>query len=216
MKLIVTFVLFLPLMAGAQDRLLGLIQVPALHSGVNDQSDSTPDQALRVVTLYLEPREDSPVAATIQDRRELETLEHDYEVVSAAVFGRASGYWHKLRYEIDGQTGYGWLHPQDAAIYKDLHSFLYSAGMSYLTEDWDGRIYEEPSRDSPAATSVGKDRNQGARIIAIHYQGTEPWYLVALVSEYCDVKPLEVVATGWIPAYSASGGNTVWHYSRGC
>ena len=193
-----------------------LIEIPSLHSGLNDSTDSTPDQALGPVTLYTEPRQESSLAIIIQDRRELDSREHDYEKASAAVYGVSSGYWHRLRYEVNGQQGYGWLRPEDAAIFKDLHSFLYSASMTYLTNAWDGRMFKQPNKDSASSSIGNAGRNQGARIIDIHYRGTEPWYLVALVSEYCTGEPLNVIGTGWVPAYSEAGGNTVWYYSRGC
>lgn len=202
-----------------QERIIGLLEIPALHRGVNELDD---DRALAPVTLYAEPGRDSTPIFVVRDRRELDSREHDYEQVSAVVSevrGVDFRVWYRLRFDARGETGYGWINEENAGRYRTAHSLVSARGMTYLTGAWDGRLFEAPRGDA-ATSSFPKppgNRNQHVRILD-NYDRTEDrsrWYLVVLVSDSCNAEPLEVLGHGWVPERSAEG-NTVWFYSRGC
>lgn len=204
----------------ARPRIIGLVEIPALHAGVNA---GTQDVATAPVTLHAGPDEDSAKVATILHRNQLVSREHDYEQVSAAVYSRASdsgsGTWFRLGYAVGDSTGYGWLSPASSADYHDVRS-LVSHGLAYMTDDWDRRLFARPGSGTEVRAVEGLDPKlqPGARILSIWNDRTtgEDWYLLAVVRGQCSGEPLEVVATGWVQAYAPNGSNTVWYYSRGC
>jgi hypothetical protein len=211
-----TLLLFLaPAIGAAQERVIGLVEIPTLHASVNEGGS---DSAAAPVTLFAVPDQQSAAAAVVLNRRQLESREHGYEQVSAAVYATVAnssgGSWYKLRYSADEHTLFGWLNPADAGEYRDVHA-LVEHGLPHFTDQWDRRIFEAPRLDARAKVlQEGRD----VRVIDIYYeQGeTAPWYLLAVVRGSCTGEPLEIVMTGWVPAYAATGGNNVWYYSRGC
>ena len=78
-RLIAVTLAFVASSAIAQARIVGLVEIPALHSGVNETGSSVADRALAPVTLYAEPTYSAAAAFVVRERRELESLEHDYE-----------------------------------------------------------------------------------------------------------------------------------------
>ena len=206
----------LPNCGWCQDRIVGLVEVPALHSRINQGS---PDLPIGPVALFAEPNHEADVAFVVRNRNELESREHGYEQVSAEVYALAGnaggGYWYKLR-RVDGiEPEFGWLNQADVGTYHEIHDLLIS-GLTYLTGDWDARLFESPSLDSGSREFEDLEDQPDVRIADIAYPDGEPWYLVVIVRGSCSGDPIEVIATGWIRAYSEAGGNTVWHYSRGC
>jgi hypothetical protein len=96
---------------------------------------------------------------------------------------------------------------------------LLDSNFPHLTGEWDGRLYEAPTFDSPAASPSNLDEYQSVRLIDAYQRGggDQPlWFLLAIVRGTCSGEPVEVIATGWVPAYSQAGGNNVWYASRGC
>jgi len=206
----------LPASVMAQGRIIGLVEIPALHSRLNS---GLPDVTIGPVTLFAEPNQAAEVAIVVRNRKQLESREHGYEQISAAVYGVEGdprGFsWYRLRYIDADEPIFGWLNQADAGEYRDVH-MLIGSGLAYLTNEWDRRIYEKPRSDAPARTVDGLEPTPGVRIIDVHSEGGERWYLLALVRGSCTGDPLEVLATGWVPAYAGTGGNTVWYASRGC
>jgi hypothetical protein len=216
MRLIVVLLSLTPLLAVGQERIVGLVEIPALHNRLNS---GAPETELGPVTLFAEPNQLN-ASVVVRNWRELESREHGYEQVSAAVFGREpsprGGFWYQLKYVSGDQPTFGWLNQTDAGQYRGIHSFIYSEGMTYLTDEWDGQVFEAPGDDAPIKEVSGLEERQGTRVIDIRSEGDQRWYLVAFVRGFCTGEPLEVVDTGWVRAYSESGGNAVWYFPRGC
>jgi hypothetical protein len=210
--------LLLPSICATQERIIGLIEVPAIHAAVNEGSV---DIATSLVTLRTEPSESSAVAVAVQDWHQLDSREHDYEQVSAAVYALAypprGGPWYKVHYTVEDKTGYGWVEHAAGAQYREVHS-LVSSGLAFLTDAWDRRLLERPAADAPARTLERSGQSDSVRVIEVYYASgnSEPWYLLAVVRGECTGEPLEVVGTGWVPAYTPEGDNNVWFHSRGC
>jgi hypothetical protein len=219
MKVLVALSLTLTAAAAAQERVIGLLEIPALHRGVNELDD---DRPLGPVTLYAEPLRDSTPNFVVRDRRELESREHDYEQVSAVVSEvRQVDFrvWFRLHFDARGETGYGWINEENAGKYRTAHSLVSAKGLTYLTDAWDGRLFEAPRSDA-ATTSFSKPTGEFRQVRILddydRTEGRDRWYLVVLVSDRCSAEPLEILGFGWVPEFSTARENTVWFYSRGC
>lgn len=217
MRCLIPSLLLGPSISSAQERIIGLIEIPAIHAAVNDEQAQV---AAAPVTVRAEPNENSAVAAPVQSWRQLESREHGYEQVSAATYALAyaarGGPWYKVRYTVGDKTGFGWVEHSDGAQYREVHT-LVSSGLAYLTEAWDRRFFARPSLDAPAKI-LERNGQDSARVIEVyHARGqSDVWYLLAVVSGECTGEPVEIVATGWVPAYTSVGENSVWFRSRGC
>jgi hypothetical protein len=217
MNPIMLFIALVPLSAVGQNSIEGLVEIPALHSRVNSGARGT---AIGPVPLFAAPNDTSDVSVVVRDRRELESREHGYEQISAVVYSREAnsggGFWYQVRFIGEGGPSFAWLNQTAAGTYRMVQELVRS-GLAFLTADWDGRLFEAPSTGSPAQFFPDLDQRQGVRVIDSYQRGGEAlWYLLAIVRGTCDVGPIEVIATGWVPAHSSSGGDTVWYHSRGC
>lgn len=132
-------------------------------------------------------------------------------------YAPSGGLWYKLRFNDGGSSRYGWVQHVTGMQYRDLHS-LVSSKMAYLTVDWDRRLRDAPNFEAPSKTISTSDDPPSARIIEMfNPRGTdEIWYLVAVIRGTCSGEPVEIVSTGWVPAYARNGGTTMWYFSRGC
>lgn len=208
----------LPALASPQERIIGLVEVPALHESVNSGLEDAPRG---IVTLRAEPDPESAAVVSIRDRRELDSREHSYEQVSAVVYATAPGsqgeLWYKVRYTVAEKTGFGWLSPHEAGPYREASSLIVE-GMSYLTEDWDRRLFQKPDAASRETKFDGPERQPSVRILEVYHPPAtqDPWYLLAIVRGACTGEPVEILAAGWVPAYTPAGLNATWFYSRGC
>jgi hypothetical protein len=201
-----------------RQRLIGLLEIAALRP----LDSGKPDTAASPVTLRNEPHQDAPVAAEVNDYRELVTREHGYEENSAVVYSRSfeSGgrTWYKLGYSVGDNSGFGWLDPASRSIFRDNYD-LVSRRMAYLTPDWDKRLHARPDSQSPARTPGGiAEEAPAVKVLDLWTDRAtmEDWYLVAMMNGHCGDGPPEVIAAGWVRAFAPNGGNTVWFYSRGC
>lgn len=218
MRRLILFVLLVPSSGAAQERIIGLIELPAIHAAVNE---GRADIATAPVIVRSEPDENSAVVGAVQDSRQLESREHAYEQISATAYAleyvARGGPWYKVRYMVEGEATFGWVEHSDGAQYREVTS-LVSSGLAYLTDGWDRRLRERPAVDSAAKTLESDGQSASARVIDVYYERgrSDPWYLLAVVRGECTGEPLEIVATGWVPAYTPQGENTVWFRSRGC
>lgn len=204
--------------AVAQERIIGLVEIPALHRQVNEGGIDAPSEP---VALRVQPVRDSGVAIVVRERRQLESREHGYEQVSAAVYERVyaltGDVWYRLRYEAAGDAGDGWLEHADGMQYRET-SVLVTGGLAYLTAEWDRRLWERPTAGAAFQSLDLPDIAPAVKVIDVFTPAgsEEPWYLLAVVAGICTGEPIEVITTGWVPAYAESGASNVWFYSRGC
>jgi hypothetical protein len=204
-----------------RQRVIGLVEIPALHAALNT---GKPDAATAPVALRAGQSRDSAVAVTINDRRQLVSREHGYEQVSAAVYARisdpAGGAWYKLGYAVGDKAGFGWwLDAASTGTFRHA-STLVAGHKAFLTNDWDGRLYARPEAQAAARTltAPGRDAHPAVHVVDVWTERAtgEDWYLVAATQGHCGDGPTEIVATGWVRAFAANGGNSVWYYARGC
>ena len=150
-----------------------------------------------------------------KDDEELPADEISYEIPAAVVYER-SGPWFRVAL----QRGSAWITRKDAGNFQSYPELL-KERLSYVRKGWDGRLSPAPGSGPgirlPVAWSRYLADNIPVEVLEVQRVGDVPWILVRLQTESCGealagVEP----ATGWIPAYQASGRTAVWFYARGC
>ena len=139
--------------------------------------------------------------------------EHGYEMKSLEAYKEAEG-WYMAGFISDGVRKTGWISPADVVEFRSFKELLVNS-MTYLTDDWDGRVWKEPNVDAPYSyfTLPYTDVN----IVDSKSVGPELWFKVEILSVGpCEAEEPKIVVVGWIKAYSKTGDVNVWFYSRGC
>ena len=146
---------------------------------------------------------------------ELPAEESDYEILAAVVYERR-GSWFRIAL----QQGSAWVERSDPS---EFHSFpdMLQQRLSHIREGWDGSLWRVPGSGvaSPVAAGWQKylDGNVSVDVLEVRRIGNDDWLRVELRVETCGRELSGVQSTtGWIPAYRATGGPTVWYSSRGC
>jgi hypothetical protein len=197
-------------------RVIGSVEIPVLHDPVNKE---TPTAGPIALTLYREPRDNAQPAVTIKTRREIESLEHGYEQISAAVLdvrAQAGKTWYLVQYKREDRLMAAWLSGSNAGRFRSLPELL--KGRGFLTQAWNGWLYKSPRSEGSREnilSALGERRHVVFADMA--EDAGQMWFLVVVVDgTICDGGPRSVLAAGWIPAHSASGQLNAWYYSRGC
>lgn len=200
-------------------RVIGSIEIPALHDAVNGELPGQP-AALSLVTLYMEPTEHTAVAAVVSDRTELASLEHGYEQLSAAVYEMRviqDRVWYRVHYMTSRSFGDGWISNRDTGTYHPLADMLVH-GLAFLTDSWDRGVFVTPRADASKRTIPITNERPNVHVVATAGDAEHLWLQIELLEgSACEGAEQPVIATrGWIPAFSAGGQLTAWHYARGC
>jgi hypothetical protein len=110
-------------------------------------------------------------------------------------------------------TGTGWIRLSKAdelVGYEDL----VEGRMAELTPAWDGRVFVRPG--GRLRTIVRKQRSPVTVVQSKRMQG-QLWFQVRVLAvSPCESHEPQVLAAGWIHAYSSSRRPAVRHFSRGC
>ena len=219
--------------AVAQDRVIGLMSLPEVF-GARQCAPFEPEQ----VALHATPKDAKPIAFIRVDqnwsfaphggceglkvsvhegaqRRELPTLEFDYEMPGAIVLEQRDG-WFKVRLA----SGSSWLQASPADRFMPLSElFEEFIGVTAITKAFSGRLVMAPGRpvdpSSPQANAL-----QPARVIEVRYVFGQAWVQVELfnhsICSAAENGPPETVGTGWMPMHMPDGEPTIWFSSRGC
>lgn len=217
--------------AVAQERVLGLLRLPAVF-GDQPCEPFRPDD----VRLYAMPDGRSQVGSVrvenpwstksangcdglrvrVFRRGALEPLplpvrEFAYEQPAAIVLERRDR-WARIRLA-DGDA---WVREPARSDFLPLQTLL-SDRLTYLTEEWDGRLAAVPGGPLRGGARVELGE-QAARVTAFRVHNGALWTQVAVLARgVCDGgETPPVVAQGWVPAHAGSGEPNVWFYSRGC
>lgn len=236
MKLLVGYFIFLFLIAmlGAAfvedsqaiqstERVVGLLQL-------SEHSDSVYAQALKgsVILGQVEvERRDGYITNAVFRRRsagvpetteELATLEIAYEEPAMIVYER-SGNW--FRVELPRESG--WIDRSDAADSFAAYPELLAENLSYLREEWDGRLWSGPAATAslqpiPLEWRRVPSREFPIRVVEARRVGADLWLHVRIdAAESCSPQEERLpVIEGWLTAYQPSGKTSAWFYSRGC
>jgi hypothetical protein len=213
----------------AQERIIGLLALPAIWGGSICDPFTPLPVALRSaprgrsvasvvvvtpMTYYahggcegLEVGVQVPGAAAHQ---RLPTKEYAYEQPGAIVLERRDN-WYRVRLS----SGSAWLESSATEGFYSLER-LFEDRLTYLTDAWNGRVAASPgTSDRPAKIpSVAPNKPIRVRQAAAGPNGS--WFLVDILSSQCEGVDPTVVDQGWVPAYGTGDETTIWIYSRGC
>jgi hypothetical protein len=231
MLVILIGLLLLASPALAQDRVIGLLTLPEVFGG-EECTPFTP----QAVPLYSEPVAGAREAASIRagkiaivspasgcgelDARvhrnggatsELPMREYAYEAPAVIVLDRRNG-WHKIRLS----DGAAWVAPHVNHRFLPLAA-LFKDALTAITDQFTGQLQREPGGE---LTGERWKPYEPVRVLEVRQVGDRQWLHVEVLSHSpCDGNILidpKAIASGWLPAHSASGEPTVWFYARGC
>jgi hypothetical protein len=219
--------------ATAQDRVMGLLSLPEVF-GTAPCARFEPAQ----VALHAAPKDGKPFAFIRVDqnwafaphggceglavsihhgneRRDLPTLEFDYEMPGAIVLEQRER-WFKIRLA----PGAAWVEGSPVDRFMPLAAlFEEFVGVTAISQSFSGRLVAAPGRPANAA-SPSVTASQPARVIEIRNVFGESWVQIEVLSHSicsaADQGPPDVAATGWMPLHAADGDPAIWFSSRGC
>jgi hypothetical protein len=234
LKALSVFVVVLAVQGGsAPDRVIGLISLPRVF-GARQCAPFEPGE----VALHVLPNDGRPFAFIRvdqnwsfaphggceglevsvhegRDRRELPTLEYDYEMPAAIVLEQRSG-WFRIRLD----KGSAWLQASAVDRFMGLDQlFEEFIGLTRVRESINTRLVVAPGRPADASSpQVGG--GESARVISIRSVFGDTWVEVEIASHsLCDAAlkgPPEIIGQGWMPMHDSKGEPTLWYSSRGC
>ncbi len=185
------------------DSLIGLVTIPAL----------TGDGPPRPVTAYAEATGQCG-RRVLTDRSDIVMREASYEQPAAVLHEI-----HASRYRIalaDAPSGVNaWVPRESVGEYWPLVDLLPNR-LTYLTADWDGRIWPFPGAGSPRLLGPS-DAEPAVEVVGSTDIGGSTWFEVRVLdSDPCAGGTPEPAHRGWIPAWNSAGKLSIWFHSRGC
>ncbi len=198
----------------------GSVEIPVIHAALNLRGSDVRYLRARL-NLYSDPRPDSRITARIRDWRQIQSIEHGYEQVSAVVYEvrrNTGGQWYRVQFEVDGRAGTAWLSPRDAGRFRVLYDLLHGS-MAYLTPAWNGRLSKFPGARESDVIGARLPGQPEVRVADAGWVGQDMWLLIiVLKGSTCsgNIEDKSPVAAGWVPAFNKTGEVTVWFYARGC
>ena len=107
------------------------------------------------------------------------------------------------------------MSPEDAGKFRPYEELIANS-LTYLTQEWDGIIWNIPGINSKSESLI-KFSTRHVRIIATKKVGNKLWLQIEVLNPcWCTFEDPKVINKGWIPAFSTKGQPNVWFYSRGC
>lgn len=210
MRSLLLLTLFCTVVLHAQDRILGLVEIPALPG-----FEQLPAARLGIA-VRAEPSVDSTILAELRGFDAIEFREHGYEARSAAVYKAEiinDAWWYNVRL-VSGQRG--WISGENAGPVHWIEDLLEDS-MTYLTESWDKKL--RLAAGKPASEfRMALDSREAAVVIADKTSiDGQIWLLVVVTESPCEGGgDRAVLGAGWVPLYAADNSPNVWFYSRGC
>jgi hypothetical protein len=221
-----------------RERIAGLLEMPEILGDFDCK-----DFQARSVSFYPEPSKDRAATGMIEVRpyrnpdtpdcylpkvtvhrsganaaaEELPTDEIGYEMQAAVVYERRDT-WFRIALLQDS----AWIERDDNVNFLSYPASLTSdTYLTYLRQDWDGRLWTAPGAAAAVAAPQGwqayRAKSLPVRVLSTRTVGQEIWIQIRFeTGDVCGetlegVTPLE----GWIPAYRQTM-TSVWFYSRGC
>ena len=199
----------------AGDRLIGLVEVPALWR--SDGADAAAPSSAPAVVLRDAPRSSGAVVARVTSGDGLQSAEFDYEALAAVSYERRDS-WHRVGLA-GGKTA--WLSPDQAATFHPYET-LVGEGLAYFTVDWDGTVRSNSEGGGPLAVPPDPERGDARQYRPVKVResrrtGDVLWLRTEVMTgSFCGEAPPRVAVSGWVRAHAPSGAPTVWFHSRGC
>ncbi len=196
------------------DRRTGLLELPELRAHV---------EAGKMVDEFSTVVYDAPARAAKSRRVQageqtgrLELKEHGYEEYSVVVLARRTvggQRWARVALV----SGSAWIPEPPGATFRS-YADLVKESLAYLTEGWDGRVWDSPGGvPRVVARRQIKRPEHPADIFEYREVNGQLWFHVNVFSESpCETEQPVSLISGWVPAYNARGQWTTDFYSRGC
>jgi hypothetical protein len=205
--------------ADAERPLIGFVELPTIfgQSDPHGPPGQVPPDTLVEVPLHSQPTFGSPVIGRITDPVTVEAKEFGYEERAAAVYGVSDG-WTLVRLDVQSDQEFGWVAPENSGDFHVLEERI-ANGLSYLTPEWSGQLYDEPSGSAFAVASQDElGLTPHINVIKISGTGNDAWLYVEILKPGRCLQPEEpgVVATGWVKVHSPDGSPNAWFDARGC
>lgn len=199
-------------------RVIGLVEVPGVF-GTRDRNGSPgliPPAKIEPIPLHALPSSDSRIIGTVTGPDEVEAREYDYEALAAVTYERRDS-WHLIRLRAPEGELFGWLSPTHGGYFRPLRHLLLS-GLTYLTDEWDGRLFPNP-RAKVEFTRL--EPSEGLREIDLKssqdVDGALWLQIEILAAGRCEqAQEPRAIAQGWIPAHAPNGQPNAWFHPRGC
>lgn len=192
-------------------RVMGVLQIPNIpYETLGEDEPLIPP-----LKIYISSEGES-VLATSKIYSDLELKAYSYESLGPLVYDiQKESYYVKLS---NGMMG--WIRPEHGQTLHTIEDLL--MGIPYLTEEWDGYLYQTP--ELRQGISIGKNTSENhieIKINEIKKDATGELWAQVDVLKYgiCgdpDPENPEVIKGGWIPLYNESGKLNTWFSSRGC
>ena len=198
-----------------QLNMIGLLELPSIFGAAdpNGPPGSTLPFNKKPIKAYSGPSVNSTVIKLIERKDDLELKEHGYEVFSAITYQQKEE-WYLIGIK-DNKSNKAWVSAKNAGKFR-LYEELIIDGLSYLTNEWDGVIWEIPEINSNFESLI-KLSTRHARIVEAKKINSQLWLQIELLNPgWCTLENPKVIKKGWIPAFSSKGHPNVWFYSRGC
>ena len=229
--LVLGFLVASPSSLAAQDRVLGLVTLPAVFgNGPCDRFSpqevplhATPDGAIvgviRVAEYWTFHANGGCEGLEVAVRRRgssvdepLPTEEYAYEAPAAIVLAQHRG-WFKLRLA----KGAAWMRASNRDTFHPLGA-LYENALTYLTSEWTKQLADAPGSRGRTARIPADVAEPAVRVVRSVRADGELWFQIEIMSNSrCDhVREPKVIDRGWVAAHSRSGQPSIWFHSRGC
>ncbi|MSO20150.1 MAG: hypothetical protein EXQ56_06735 [Acidobacteria bacterium] len=191
-----------------------MLELPALRMHV-EAGKMVEEFALAVYDAPARGAKSRRVVANSQSGQ-LVTKEHGYGEYSLVVLERrAVGGQGWARVALN--DGNAWI-PEPAGATFRAYADLVKGSLAYLTEAWDGRVWDSPGGIAKMIPFRQIKRPEhAADVLEYREVSGQLWFRVNVFSESpCETEqPVSLIA-GWVPPYNARGQWTADFYSRGC
>lgn len=210
MRTLLLFTLLCSASANAEERVLGLVEIPALH-GFEALAADQPGIPVRA-----EPSASSAAIAELRNFDAVEFREHGYEERSAAVYKAEivnDVWWYQVRPASPPRTG--WISAEHAGPVHWVEDLLENS-MTYLTSSWDKKLRLAAGKPDTEFRVPLESREAAVHIAEKTSVDGQLWLLVVVTESPCEGGEPAVLSAGWVPLYAADNSLNVWFYSRGC
>ena len=183
-----------------EQKIIGLLEIPTIF-GTPDLN-GPPGQVLPkkagILKLQAEPDEKSKVIIEVMKSDDLMSQEHGYGERSAIAYNR-KGDWFLIK----SKSKMGWLAPQYAGKFHSYEDLIKN-GLSYLDQNWDGRIYSSPDNPKGIDQRMPSKEKQDIKILEAKLISGRLWFQIQLIDGRCEGEE-NLGKKGWVPAYKNGG-----------
>ena len=207
MRILLVLTLLWTPFATAQERILGLVEIPSLPDFKTRLSE-TPGVILREGPLA-----NSALAAEVRSLSELKFREHLYGARSAVVYKiehTDDATWYQVRLASTDRPG--WISAETTGAFHSAVELI-NHGLAVLTPSWDKRLRLNYGKSETEFVAPLGGAEYPVSIAETAIVNGDPWFLVVVTDGICGDGELTVLSAGWVPLYAANGSLNLWYYN---